>query len=145
MEKKMNNKGFSLVELIIVIAIMVVLGVVVALALTKYPEQARNATDVQNATSICTALQIYAVDPDATTTPAATGTVNVGSNTSGDAFANAALANAGFPTTTKCESTSTWTAYSITYNYTGGVMTFTYGQTGGTAGAFSAKMTGATE
>ena len=66
-ERKMNNKGFSLVELIIVIAIMAILIVVLAPQYLKYVEKSRNSTDVSNATEIVTALQVYAADPDATT------------------------------------------------------------------------------
>lgn len=63
--KKMNNKGFSLVELIIVIAIMAILIVVLAPQYLKYVEKSRNSTDLQNATEIVTALQVYAADPEA--------------------------------------------------------------------------------
>lgn len=51
-EKKMNNKGFSLVELIIVIAIMAVLVGVLAPQFMKYVEQSRKSTDIQNAEMI---------------------------------------------------------------------------------------------
>lgn len=51
-EKKLNNKGFSLVELIIVIAIMAVLVGVLAPQFMKYVEQSRKATDIQNAEMI---------------------------------------------------------------------------------------------
>lgn len=51
-EKKLNNKGFSLVELIIVIAIMAVLVGVLAPQFMKYVEQSRRATDIQNAEMI---------------------------------------------------------------------------------------------
>lgn len=64
-KEKMNNKGFSLVELIIVIAIMAVLVVVLAPQYLKYVEKSRNSTDTSNATSIVTALQVYAADPEA--------------------------------------------------------------------------------
>ena len=64
-KEKMNDKGFSLVELIIVIAIMAVLVVVLAPQYLKYVERSRNSTDVTNATSIVTALQVWAADPDA--------------------------------------------------------------------------------
>lgn len=43
--KKMNNKGFSLVELIIVIAIMAILAAALAPQLIKYLEQSRESTD----------------------------------------------------------------------------------------------------
>lgn len=57
-QKEMNNKGFSLVELIVVIAIMVVLVAVLAPVFTKYVEQSRRATDVQNANAIAEAVLI---------------------------------------------------------------------------------------
>ena len=61
-EVKKNNKGFSLVELIVVIAIMVVLVAVLAPVFTKYVEQSRRATDVQNANSIAEAVLADAAD-----------------------------------------------------------------------------------
>lgn len=43
--KKMNNKGFSLVELIIVIAIMAILAAALAPQLIKYLEESRISSD----------------------------------------------------------------------------------------------------
>ena len=48
MEKKMNNKGFSLVELIIVIAIMVILVAVLAPQYLKYVENLVTASPYSN-------------------------------------------------------------------------------------------------
>lgn len=62
MRQKRNNKGFSLVELIVVIAIMIVLVAVLAPVFTKYVEQSRRATDVQNANSIAEAVLTDATD-----------------------------------------------------------------------------------
>lgn len=62
MRQKKNNKGFSLVELIVVIAIMIVLVAVLAPVFTKYVEQSRRATDVQNANSIAEAVLVDAAD-----------------------------------------------------------------------------------
>ena len=47
-EMKENNKGFSLVELIIVIAIMAVLVGVLAPQFIKYVESSKISTDMQN-------------------------------------------------------------------------------------------------
>lgn len=62
MRQKRNNKGFSLVELIVVIAIMIVLVAVLAPVFTKYVEQSRRATDVQNANTIAEAILTDAAD-----------------------------------------------------------------------------------
>lgn len=56
--KKLNNKGFSLVELIIVIAIMVIMVAVLAPQFTKYVERSRVSTDVQTASAIAEAIEI---------------------------------------------------------------------------------------
>jgi len=63
MKKKLNNKGFSLVELIIVIAIMAVLVAVLAPQYIKYVERSRVSTDVSNLDSVISAVKIAAADP----------------------------------------------------------------------------------
>lgn len=50
--KKMDNKGFSLVELIIVIAIMAILVGVLAPQFMKYVEQSRRSSDISSAEEI---------------------------------------------------------------------------------------------
>lgn len=54
-EQKLNNKGFSLVELIIVIAIMAILVGVVGTQVIPYMNSAREAKDEQVLSSIATA------------------------------------------------------------------------------------------
>ena len=154
-KRKKNNKGFSLVELIIVIAIMAVLVAVLAPQFLKYVEKSRNSTDAQNATAIVTALQTYYADPNATDVPATgtSGTVTVSKDgavaggTGTTTFTNAALKEAGFDIAiTKdlitCKSKSTWTEYTVTWTAKDGTLSFSYSQTGGTAGAFEKMMLG---
>ncbi len=130
-KEKMNDKGFSLVELIIVIAIMAVLVVVLAPQYLKYVERSRNSTDASNATSMATACQVWAADPDAgdanasgaTTTAFKDGDVFVitvdktkGEITgTGKDAATSALKEAAIDIdTTKCKSKTSWNKYTIT-------------------------------
>lgn len=62
--KENANKGFSLVELIIVVAIMAVLIGVLAPQYLKYVERSRQSTDKQNVDAIINAVRIYAIDPE---------------------------------------------------------------------------------
>lgn len=63
-EKKKNNKGFSLVELIVVIAIMAVLVAVLAPQFTKYVDRSRQSNDASTVSSIVTAAQVGIADTD---------------------------------------------------------------------------------
>lgn len=62
MKKKMNNKGFSLVELIVVMAIMAILAVTLAPKLTQYVEKARKAADQEVINSVYTAVEYGILD-----------------------------------------------------------------------------------
>lgn len=156
-KEKMNDKGFSLVELIIVIAIMAVLVVVLAPQYLKYVERSRNSTDMQNATAVVTACQVYAADPEVTdnfTTGKFTITVKASGAASVDGpnatAANAALAEAKIlPSDLKCKSKTTWASYKIEGDVQdGGNIKFTYYSytdkegTGTDNKALAAKMAG---
>lgn len=82
MKKEMNNKGFSLVELIIVIAIMAVLMGVLAPQLLTKVEDSRKQSDlsamaeVENAVKIALAKEsVYSKVTDGTTVTIASGSV----------------------------------------------------------------------
>ena len=61
----MKNKGFSLVELIIVIAIMAILAAAIAPALIRYIDKSRRGDDVQAAATINTAVTAVLANEDA--------------------------------------------------------------------------------
>lgn len=67
--KKKDNKGFSLVELIIVVAIMAILVGLLAPQYLKYVEKSRKSADAANLDQMVQAVQVYAADAD-TTLPA---------------------------------------------------------------------------
>lgn len=66
-QKSLTNKGFSLVELIIVIAIMAVLVGVLAPQFIKYVEQSRRSKDIQAAANLQTAYLTDVADATITT------------------------------------------------------------------------------
>lgn len=61
-QKRLGNKGFSLVELIVVIAIMAVLVAVLAPTLLRSVERSRESTDLQTLDSIREAVVIAMSD-----------------------------------------------------------------------------------
>mgnify|MGYP001095452204 CR=1 FL=1 len=75
-QKNLTNKGFSLVELIIVIAIMAVLIGVLAPQYIGYVEKSKQSTDVQNAQSLATEIGVAIADVEAGTKTATYGTYN---------------------------------------------------------------------
>lgn len=66
--KKRNNKGFSLVELIVVVAIMAVLVGVLAPAYLTYVEKTRLQKDNSAIAEIAQAMKIAAADEDVNST-----------------------------------------------------------------------------
>lgn len=76
LNKKKDNKGFSLVELIIVVAIMAILVGLLAPQYIKYVEKSRKSTDASNLSELVNALQVYAADSEANL-PADTYTITI--------------------------------------------------------------------
>ena len=70
-----KNKGFSLVELIIVIAIMVILGAIIAPQYFKHVNNAKISSDIEQAARISSAISAEYADVQAkgTTTTLVTG------------------------------------------------------------------------
>lgn len=127
MEKKMNNKGFSLVELIIVVAIMAVLIGVLAPAYLQYVEKSKKTSDCSAVGSVMDAIEIIAADPainwtteDVTVTFSATGC-----SYSGPSAVEAQLQS--IVPDTDCKITGTWSdSFDFTANKdSNGNVTFT--------------------
>lgn len=111
--KKMNNKGFSLVELIIVIAIMAVLVGVLAPQYLKYVNNSRVSTDVTNAQEMATAINVAIADSSITGVTSDTTVTGTGLNTlMGQTAADVPISKLGG-------------TYSVTYNTTDGVLKIT--------------------
>ena len=109
--KKTNNAGFSLVELIIVIAIMAVLIGVLAPQFIKYVEKSRLSADGTTVSEFETAMQTIASDPDITLDSGKSYTVT----NSGSAISISGDLKAIFDTTGVIDTTKTFKFQSSAY------------------------------
>jgi len=107
----MKNKGFSLVELIIVIAIMAILAAAIAPALIRYIDKSRRADDVAAAESVNTAAQAAFSNEEAydEVQNELAGPTTKTTDKNGDSVVKLAESNAG---------SSTWTGVSAKINTT---------------------------
>ena len=125
-QKSLTNKGFSLVELIIVIAIMAALIGVLAPQYIKYVEKSREAADLDSAQAIITALQVYATDTENTTL--VSGTITFGKTgatvTPDTSNISAALATSSVDLATVKFKSTKYTGKTLTVTVTDGVPAF---------------------
>ena len=123
MKKELNNKGFSLVELIIVIAIMAVLMGVLAPQYLKYVKQSKISTDITNAQELATAINTAIAD-------SANANADTVSITSGTAFSGGDTVitkHAGGTVSAPNPKTDSRYTWEVTFDNVNGVQTIELG------------------
>ena len=112
---KNDNKGFSLIELIVVIAIMAILVGSLAPQFMKYIESSRQSTDIQNASAIRSAIEAYVAETSTSTDIVVSSTAAAAASpgnaatkaritVTGDAGLATALTDVGLDSTVICNS-----------------------------------------
>ncbi len=95
-----NNKGFTMVELIIVIAIIAVLAAVLAPQYLRFVEDSRESTDVDTAAKIETTLNVLIAADDITYSAVATNNTVTWTVATGALAFGSGLQGPAVPTTT---------------------------------------------
>ena len=89
--KKMNNKGFSLVELIVVVLIMAIIAVALAPQVMKWVENSRKSTDIENYNALVEACNVASTN-EAVIAQVKSGAITISMNNAGTTGATGALA-----------------------------------------------------
>ncbi len=112
--KKMNNKGFSLVELIVVVLIMAIIAVALAPQVMKWVENSRKSNDIENYNALIEAANVAGTDEKvikAIGGSSGTGSATVRFSTTGTTISSTALEAAmikTLPTATATKVESAW-------------------------------------
>ena len=96
----MKNKGFSMVELIIVIAILVVVTGLLAPVLSKYINKARLSVDIDNGAELAKTIISSLTDDDVKDNAVEHATPHKVNDMDGSAFKSAVFGNMGITTLT---------------------------------------------
>lgn len=84
--RKRKNGGFTLIELVIVVAILAILVGIIAPQYTKYVEKSRKAADASNMEELVKAVEIYIIDGHSLTDNFIEIRIGIGTGTLGNAF-----------------------------------------------------------
>ena len=125
--KETANKGFSLVELIIVVAIMAVLVGVLAPQYIKYVEKSRVSADATTTDEFVRAMQILASDVDVTLDSTKTYTVTSGTNS--DTITISGDLQTAFGSASSVDTSKTYTYKSTSYKAANITITLAYDST----------------
>jgi type IV pilus assembly protein PilA len=74
---KKNNKGFSLVELIVVVLIMAIIATALTLAVTKYVAKSKRSSDANTAGELKTAAETAVTDYITSVDALSAGTITI--------------------------------------------------------------------